>query len=253
MTGRVGYRALIVDNEGPAFKLSQFLWRPELNNKVIQTVSMSDLLGDAYSQAEQSEFIYIDPFYFGLAEAMRFVAEVQSRLPVKAITLFRSGRQWQEHLRELDSLAIPQAKLRMFLFLDKDQMGDASFGQQVRHNIQSMEGEYQRELQRHGLPPMETLGTRSNVYDFMSAQRDASFTASGVSGLPQGQIREIIEGVAAVMGRQSPTQTHAMTTPLLPSPLGMTSLDALNLPQVVPQLKQDLTAAQQQINTLQQS
>ncbi len=252
MAGRVGYRALIVDDDDPAYKLSQFLLRPEVNNKIIQSVVVSDHLGDAYAQAEQSEFIYIDPLFFGLPEAMRFIAEVQSRSPGKAITLFRSGRQWQGHLRELDSLAIPPAKLRRMLVLDKDQMGDTSFLQQVRHNIQSMEGEYQREWQQHGLPMMETVGARSGLYD---AQRDASFAASGAGGLgvPQWQIREIIEGVANVMGRQSAMQTHPMTTPLLPSPLGMTQLDALNLPQVVPQIKQDLTAVQQQINTLQQN
>jgi hypothetical protein len=252
MTGRVGYRALILDNEGPAFRLSQFLLRPEVNNKVIQSVGMSDVLGgDAYAQAEQCEFIYIDPLYFGLAEAIRFIVEVQSRSPVKAFTLFRSGRQWQEHLRELDSLAIPPAKLRRMLVIDKDQMGDTSFMQQVRHNIQSMEGEYQREWQTHGTPMMETLGSRSGLFD---TQRDIAFAASGVGGLgvPQWQIQQIIEGVANVMNRQSPMQTHSMTTPLLTAPLAMTQLDALNLPQVVPQLKQDLTAVQQQINTLQQ-
>src|SRR6185437_6472586 len=136
---RVGYRALIVDDERPAYQLSQFLLRPDLNGKVIQSFFISDNLSAAYGPAENSDFIYIDPFSFGLAEAIRFIAEVQTRSPVKAFTLFRSGRQWQERQRDLEGLALLPARLRTMLTLDKDVMGDPAFAQVVRNNIASME------------------------------------------------------------------------------------------------------------------
>lgn len=246
MTSRVGYRALIVDNDVYAFRLSQFIMRPELNNRIIDTYSTSDLLSDAYFKAEQSDFIYIDPFYFGLAEAMRFITEVQSRSPVKAFTLFRSGHQWQEHLRELDTLAVPPARLRVMLSLDKDLMGDALFAQQVRNNIQSMERELQQEQQRHGYTPPDTSAARGgNIYD-LGAYRDGGFGASGVgvayNQIPPGQIREIMEGVAALMRQQSVSPTH----PLLTGPALPPGFDALTLQQ----MKQDVATAQTQIKTI---
>lgn len=217
VSARVGYRALIVDNEIPASRLAQLLLRPDLNNRVIQTFGTAETLTDAYYQAEGSDFIYIDPFYFGLPEAIRFISEVQAHWPVKAFTLFRSGRKWNERQRDIDGLALPPAKLRTMLVLDKDTMGDAAFAQTVHDNIASMEREFQAELQRTGFAPDGFSRSNTyypNDYGMYRPQTGVDVGVTSVAGyigpgnLGTSQIQQIVDSaINAALGR-SGTQTH---------------------------------------------
>ena len=230
MSTRVGYRALIIDAEIWAFRLSQFLTRPEINNKIIQSVSFLDSLNDAHYYAEQADFIYLDPFAFSVADSIRFIVETLQRSPAKAFTFYRSGRQWQERGRDLDGLPMSAARLRTMLFLDKDLMGDATFGQQVRNNIMSMEREFLAELQRSGLhtDPMSRSGAW-NLNDFAAPRQVPPFeypqpapfsppiTMTYGSGMTPQQIRDLADTVANLIGRQPTNPTHPLT-PLLPAP-----------------------------------
>ena len=268
MATRVGYRALIVDDERPAYQLSQFLMRPELNGRVIQGFVINDKLNDAYSQAEQCDFIFIDPFTFGLAESIRFIAEVLSRWPVKAFTLFRSSRQWQERQRDIEGLALTPARLRTMLYLDKDAMGDASFTQAIRNNIASMEREFQQELQRLGFPDparagfvdpgVPHVGTWHPASEYNPNARTGGYFDAAATSMAGGyninqlnnpaQLQAIIDAAVAAALRQSPAQSHTNTTPLLPPPS-----DQGQWQQIVPQLQQNGALMQQNIANLQQS
>ena len=267
MATRVGYRALIVDEERPAYQLGQFLMRPELNGRVIQGFVINDKLSDAFSQAEQSDFIFIDPFTFGLAESIRFIAEVQTRLPGKAFTLFRSNRQWQERQRDIEGLSLSPARLRTMLYLDKDAMGDAAFAQAIRNNIGSMEREFQQELQRSGFvdptragftdPGVPRVGTWYGAPDYNASPRQPGFydpAATSLSGIHlnqlngPAQLQAVIDAAVAAALRQAPTPSRTNTTPLLPP-----ASDQAQWQQVVPQLQQNAAAMQQNVNGLQQS
>jgi hypothetical protein len=199
----VGYRALIVDNEVPASRLAQFLMRPDLNNKTISTFSIADLLPDAVWQADQFDFIYIDPFYFGLREAVRFIADIQARPVPKAITIFRSGRQWLEHQHELDGHAIPAERLRHIPALDKDMLADAAFEQLVRANIMAMVNAYQIEAQRYAFE-------RSGVGTF--TERDFSASASYPNVL-YGASRYGDNMLVPVPQHQPPTHAVVVSAP----------------------------------------
>lgn len=265
MSTRVGYRALIIDHETAAFRLAQFLTRPEYNNKIIQSVAFLETLNDGFYHVEQHDFLYIDPFAFNVSEALRFLAEVQARYPVKAVTLFRSGRLWQERLRDLEQMGIAPARLRTMLFLDKDLMVDAAFGQRARDNIMSMEREFLQELQRSGLgnDPLSAarfggLGndplnaTRSGVWsgspwpaaDFGPALRPAAaYDGPGASYslAANPSLRDIVDAVVAALGRQSPNPTHPLTaTPLLAAP------------QEWSQAQQQITGVREQVALVQQ-
>lgn len=279
MAIRVGYRALIVDDERPAYQLAQFLMRPDLNGKVIQSFFISDKLNEAYIQAEQSDFIYIDPFSFGLAEAVNFIAEVQAHWPVKAFTLLRSGRQWQNRQRDIEGLALTPARLRTMLALDKDMMGDAAFAQAVRNNIASMEREFQQELQRTGFDPARSglvdpgvprvgmtdpqlprAGTWYTVPDYAAPPPYRPLPSMDYGGAPgygvgnlgqltPAQLQAMIEQAVAAAARPSPTPTHPVGappgTPLLPAP------ETAQWQQIAPQLQQNVTTLQQNMSTLQ--
>lgn len=254
MAARVGYRALIVDSDVLSHRLSQFLLRPELNNRIIQGIAFADTLSDAYYQAEQADFIYIDPFYFGLPESIRFIAEVQSHWPVKSFTLFRSSHTWQERQRDLDNMVIGPAKLRTMLSLDKDTMGDATFSQMVRNNIASMEREIQQELQRSGFS-QESIASRSGVYgpaDYPPGYRQQGVLDIGIAGVnlgpnaSQAQLQQIVEAVVGALTRQPVTQTHPLMT-MLPSP------EIAQWGQAIPQLQQAVPQLQQTVLTLQQT
>jgi hypothetical protein len=264
---RVGYRALIVDDERPAYQLAQFLMRPDLNGKVIQSFFISDKLSEAYAQAEQSDFIYIDPFSFGLAESVRFIAEVQAHWPVKAFTLFRSGRQWQERQRDIEGLALTPARLRTMLALDKDVMGDAAFAQAVRNNIASMEREFQQELQRTGFDPARSglvdpgvprVGAWYTVPDYPSPPTPyrpipgveyGGYGGANLGPMTPAQLQAMIEQAVAAIVRPAPNPTHPLGapagTPLLPAP------EAAQWQQIAPQVQQNVAALQQNVSTLQ--
>lgn len=271
MATRVGYRALIVDDERPAYQLAQFLMRPDLNGKVIQSFFISDKLNDAYTQAETCDFIYIDPFTFGMAESIRFVAEVQSRWPVKAFTLVRSNRQWQERQRDIEGLALPPAKLRTMLFLDKDTLADPAFAQAIRNNLASMEREFQQELQRSGFSDparsgfsdlgVPRVGTWFTAPEYAATGRPANPYESNpgignLGGLPYNpmsnaaQLQAIIDAaVAAALRQPMLGQPRTPTTPLLP-PASDTAQMA-QLQQSVNTVQQQLSGMQQNIATLQ--
>lgn len=277
MSTRVGYRALIIDREPWAYRLSQFLGSPEYSNKIISTVSTVETLNDAHYLVEQHDFLYLDPFAFGLADAVRFIADVFARSPVKVFTLYRSGRQWQDRARDLESMALTPGKLRTMLFLDKDLMHDASFGQMVRNNILSMERELLSELQRSGLnadPGLRggwaggdagqtrifpesgmgrggldfsasRVGPMSSPFDLGQPYVTGPLPAHTYSGLPPQQLRELGDYVATVLGRPAPTPTHPIA-PMLPSP------DYSQWAQQTATLKEQLTTAREQIGQLQQ-
>ncbi len=262
MATRVGYRALIVDDERPAHQLLQFLTRQDLNNRLIQSFYISDKLGDAYNQIEQSDFIYIDPFAFGLAEAIRFIAEVQSHSPVKAFTLFRSGRQWQERQRDIEGLALAPARLRTMLVLDKDLLNEPAFALTVRNNIGSMEREFQQELQRTGFDPARSgftdpgvphVGSWYAVPEYPATTRQPAYYDPGATSLAgvnpnlmanPAQMQAYIDAAVAATLRQ---QTRTATTPLLPP-----AMEAQQWQQLAPQLQQNLGTMQANLTTLQQ-
>lgn|GEM_PF-4215402 len=238
MTPRVGlgYRALIIDNETPAYRLSQFLLRPDIHNRIIQQCSTSETLLDAYTLAENHELIYIDPFCFGLGESVRFIYELTSRSTPKAITLYRSERTWQSRQQDLESLSIPPERLRGMLFLDKDLLPDAIFSQLVKANITNMASEYQSTAQRLGINP-ETLGSRSGVFfapmpDYGGGYQNMNMPPNNYPnyGLNPNQMNEIIQNVIASINRQ---QTLTPSHLLPPGP----SAEMIQLQQTVGQLQ----------------
>ncbi len=243
----MSYRALIVDQEMFAAKLSQFLLRTDLSNKIIQTVTCAYSLQDAYIHAETHEFIYIDPLAFGLNESMHFITEVLSRSAVKAITLFRSGRQWQDRQRDVEALLFAPPNLRMMQVLDKDLMGDTVvFAQLVRNNISSMESMLLQARQHAGLGPDPG---RSGVWNTgelyggalprpMPDYVGSPLGAQSYGGVPGMQLSEIINAVIGAIARQP----YTPTMPLLPAPS-----DAAQLQAAIPQIQQALAALQTEL------
>ncbi len=253
MSIRVGYRAMIIDNDTWSSRLAQFLYKPEYNNKIIQSVSFLDSLHDALIHAEQQDFIYIDPFAFNMTDAVRFIVEVQARYPVKAFTLYRSGRKWQERGRELEGIAMPTVRLRTMLALDKDSMENANFGQLVRDNLMSMDREFQSLLQRSTFTT-DMGGTRSGVWgaqDFggprpVQPAYDPGYAPILPSptgyGVTQQQLRDLADMVAMQIGRpMASTSTH----PLLQSP------EISQLTQQVASTREQQTTMREQIGQIQ--
>ncbi len=259
MSTRVGYRAIIIDAEEPAFRLSQYLTRPQFNNRVIQSVSFLDSLADAPYYAEQNDFFYIDPFNFTLPDTARFIADILQRSPVKAFTFYRSGQRWQESLRFLDGLALPVARLRTMLSLDKDLLTDAAnFGAQVRNNIASMEREFLEALQHSGLnnDPLARSGLWSasesripTSLDYGSGYVGVPMIFGGPGMNPNQNLRDlreyIIETVASMYSRPA---THG----LLSSPndlMGLQQQTTQNHEQLA-QLQLSMATVQQTISTI---
>jgi hypothetical protein len=254
MATYLGYQALIVDQDYFASKLGSYLMSPDQNSRMIRGWSFASSLANAFTLADACEFIYIDPFAYGLHESMRFINEVLAHSAVKAFTLFRSSRQWQEHQREIDGLLFAPPNLRTMLYLDKDQMTNepGAFAQRVRDNVLSMEREYQQARTRWGDP-----GARSGIWGSSSPNETARSPLPGSeyavqqpfsggimpTSLPYAwELRQMInDAVATAMARQSLTQT----TPLLPAPG-----DSLQWQGVIPQMQQIVTNLQNDLGKL---
>jgi hypothetical protein len=246
---RPGYRVLIVDDERFATQFTQLLLRAASAEISIQGYFISSTLATAAAQVEQSDFIFIDPFTFGLADAVRFIAEVQARWPAKAVALVRSERRWQERQRDLEGLALSPLRLRTLPAIDKDIMSEAAFVQAVRATLASMA----REVQQAGFDPARSglndlrsplgafdAGLRPGTWfaapDYPTLRADFGTPNAGL--LTAAQVQAMIDqAVAVALAARPPTPSR---------PLG-----APDPATAVPQVQQHVTALQQQVTGLQ--
>lgn len=248
---RLGYRVLIVDDERFATQLTQLLARAASAEISIQGYLISSSLNAAAAQVEQSDFIFIDPFAFGLADAVRFIAEVQARWPAKAVALVRSERRWQERQRDLEGLALSPLRLRTLPAIDTDIASEAAFIQALRAVLASLA----REVQQAGFDPARSglndlrspgafdAGLRPGTW-FAGADAPtvrADFGTSNAGQLSAAQVQAMIDqAVAVALATRPPTPSRPLNAP-----------GSADLATLVPQVQQHVTALQQQVLGLQ--
>jgi hypothetical protein len=242
---RPGYRALIVDDERFATQFTHLLLRAASTEISIQGYFIASSLTTAAAQVEQSDLIFIDPFTFGLTDAVRFIADVQTRWPAKAVALVRSERRWQERQRDLEGLALSPLRLRTLPWIDRDIVSEAAFVQATRTTLASMV----REVQQAGFDP-----SRSGLNDLRAtpgAFEGGLRPGTWFTGPDYPTLRAEIGTPNA--GQLTAAQVQAMIDQALVTrpPTPSRPLNAPDVATLVPQVQQHVTTLQQQVTGLQ--
>lgn|GEM_PF-3999230 len=237
------YRALIIDNEPTSSLLRNYLLRPSNRQFSIYDVQIVTRLSEALNMIADSDFIFIDPFVVGVAEAYHFINEAQSRVLFKPVALWRMNSLWYKNQRDQEAQVIQLIDQRRMLSLNKEDVNAPNFSDIINHAVISLEGELQRQTQRndHWNTSGQTDLQGYNVSNIQPVMPQHSFSVAQWRDL-----KILVEDFTQNYLNSQPRQTATPTTPFGYATPDLNSLNLLvtvpNLQAAVDQLKKDVVS-----------